>query len=117
VAAKDTYKYQSLVISGASTATQARSKTMTRNTSISLGDHFGAFIAQQVSQGRYGSASEVVRAGLRQLEEQEIRLAALRAALVDGESSGASTNFDVDAFLKAKRQKAAATTGHDAASV
>ena len=89
---------------------------MTRNTSISLGDHFGAFIAQQISQGRYGSASEVVRAGLRQLEEHETRLATLRAALEDGESSGASTSFDVDAFLKAKRQKIAGSTGKAAAA-
>jgi|JI6StandDraft_1071083.scaffolds.fasta_scaffold1280024_1 antitoxin ParD1/3/4 len=89
---------------------------MTRNTSISLGDHFGAFIAQQISQGRYGSASEVVRAGLRQLEEHEARLSALRAALVDGEKSGASTSFDVDAFLKTKRQKMAGTVAKDAAA-
>jgi antitoxin ParD1/3/4 len=82
---------------------------MTRNTSISLGDHFGAFIEQQISHGRYGSASEVVRAGLRQLEEHETRLAALRAALEDGENSGASTAFDMHAFLKTKRQKIAGT--------
>jgi antitoxin ParD1/3/4 len=80
---------------------------MTRNTSISLGDHFGAFIEQQISQGRYGSASEVVRAGLRQLEDNELRLSALRAALADGENSGASTAFDVDAFLKVKRKNVA----------
>ena len=72
---------------------------MTRNTSISLGDHFDAFIAQQISQGRYGSASEVVRAGLRQLEGHEARLGALRAAL--------ATTLDMDAFLKAKRQNKA----------
>ena len=84
---------------------------MTRNTSISLGDHFGAFIAQQISQGRYGSASEVVRAGLRQLEEHEIQLASLRAALADGENSGTSTSFDVDAFLKTKRQKLTGSVG------
>ena len=89
---------------------------MTRNTSISLGDHFGAFIAQQISQGRYGSASEVVRAGLRQLEEHETQLATLRAALTDGENSGASTSLDVDAFLKAKRQKIAGSTGKTAAA-
>lgn len=83
---------------------------MTRNTSISLGDHFGAFIEQQISHGRYGSASEVVRAGLRQLEDNETRLAALRAALADGENSGASTAFDMDAFLKTKRQKASNKT-------
>ena len=82
---------------------------MAQNTSISLGDHFGAFIARQISQGRYGSASEVVRAGLRQLEEHETQLATLRAALEDGENSGASASFDVDAFLKIKRQKIADT--------
>lgn len=89
---------------------------MTRNTSISLGEHFGAFIAQQISQGRYGSASEVVRAGLRQLEDHETQLATLRAALEDGENSGASSSFDVDAFLKAKRQKIAGSTGTAAAT-
>ena len=89
---------------------------MAQNTSISPGDHFGAFIAQQICQGRYGSASEVVRAGLRQLEEHETQLATLRAALADGENSGASTSFDVDAFLKAKRQKIAGSTGKDAAA-
>jgi len=89
---------------------------MTRSTSISLGDHFDAFIAQQISRGRYGSASEVVRAGLRQLEEHEARLSALRTALVDGEGSGASTPLDVDAFLKAKRQKVVGTAAKDAAA-
>ncbi len=84
---------------------------MAQNTSISLGEHFSAFIAQQISQGRYGSASEVVRAGLRQLEEHETQLATLRAALEDGENSGTSTSFDVDAFLKTKRQKMAGTGG------
>ena len=83
---------------------------MTRNTSISLGDHFGAFIEQQISYGRYGSASEVVRAGLRQLEEHEARLSALRAALADGEKSGVSAAFDMDPFLKTKRQKLAGTS-------
>ena len=80
---------------------------MTRNTSISLGDHFGAFIEQQISRGRYGSASEVVRAGLRQLEDNETRLHALRAALTDGENSGASKALDMDAFLKTKRKTVA----------
>ena len=76
---------------------------MARNTSISLGEHFASFIDQQVQGGRYGSASDVVRAGLRLLEEQEARLATLQAALTEGEESGPSTVFDFDAFIARKR--------------
>ena len=61
---------------------------MARNTSITLGDHFEDFTSQQVAGGRYGSVSEVVRAGLRLLEEREQRLDALRQALVEGEQNG-----------------------------
>lgn len=60
---------------------------MGRNTSITLGDHFDDFIARQVGDGRYGSASEVVRAGLRLLEETETKLKLLRDALAEGEQS------------------------------
>ncbi|HEY0107610.1 MAG TPA: type II toxin-antitoxin system ParD family antitoxin [Rhizomicrobium sp.] len=75
---------------------------MAKNTSISLGDHFVAFVDDQVAKGRYGSASDVVRAGLRRLEEDEAKLEALRAALIAGENSGPPQPFDFDAFLKRK---------------
>jgi antitoxin ParD1/3/4 len=72
---------------------------MPRNTSVSLGDHFATFIDSQVSSGRFSSASDVLRAGLRLLEEDEAKLAALQKALSDGERSGLIDNFDPDAFL------------------
>lgn len=77
---------------------------MARNTSISLGDHFADFVDNQVRGGRYGSASDVVRAGLRLLEEQEAKLRALREALREGEESGTPSEFDFDAFIASKRK-------------
>ncbi|EUB95432.1 putative addiction module antidote protein, CopG/Arc/MetJ family [Rhizobium sp. CF080] len=78
---------------------------MARNTSISLGDHFASFIDTQVESGRYGSASDVVRAGLRLLEEHEARVKALQDALIAGEESGPPQPFDNQAFLKRMRER------------
>ena len=61
---------------------------MAENTSITLGKHFEEFITQQIEWGRYNSASEVVRAGLRLLEDTENKVQALRQLLVAGEQSG-----------------------------
>ncbi|EKD41076.1 MAG: hypothetical protein ACD_74C00058G0002 [uncultured bacterium] len=61
---------------------------MPKNTSVTIGNHYEKFIAQQVAQGRFGSASEAIRAGLRLLEERETKLSLLRRALKEGEESG-----------------------------
>ncbi|MBT3016729.1 MAG: type II toxin-antitoxin system ParD family antitoxin [Candidatus Thiodiazotropha endolucinida] len=60
---------------------------MSKNTSITLGEHFDTFITNQLNSGRFSSASEVVRAGLRLLEEEETKLVTLRKMLHEGESS------------------------------
>ena len=78
---------------------------MARNTSISLGHHFADFVANQVQSGRYGSVSDVVRAGLRLLEEHETRVKALQAGLIVGEESGQPAAFDSEAFLKRMQAK------------
>lgn len=71
-----------------------------RNTSVSLGQHFTGFIDAQVQGGRYGSASDVIRAGLRLLEEHESKVKALQDALNAGLESGEPRLFDSDAFLR-----------------
>ena len=76
---------------------------MPKNTSISLGDHFEGFIQRQIGSGRYGSASEVVRASLRLLEEHEQRIAALRDALIEGENSGDGGELDMNALKRKAR--------------
>ncbi len=61
---------------------------MPKNTSVTLGNHFEQFISQQIERGRFNSASEAIRAGLRLLEEQEAKLESIRRALIEGEESG-----------------------------
>lgn len=78
---------------------------MGKNTSFSLDEHFSSFIEAEVAAGRYRSASDVVRSALRLLEDREIRLRALREALIAGEQSGASTPFDFDEFVARKRSE------------
>lgn len=78
---------------------------MEHNTSISLGSHFAEFIEMQLRTGRYGSASDVVTAGLRLLEEHEAQSRALQEALIDGETSGPPAPFDKAAFLKRMHEK------------
>lgn len=71
---------------------------MTKNTSITLGDHFDGFVSTQIESGRFGSASEVIRAGLRLLENTETRLQTLKKALKEGEQSGIA-DYKYDDFM------------------
>ncbi|TWB17240.1 antitoxin ParD1/3/4 [Nitrospirillum amazonense] len=76
---------------------------MSKRTSVSLDPHYTKFVEEQINEGRYDTANDVVRAGLRLLEEHETKLAALRSALVDGEESGPVTDFDFEDFIARKR--------------
>lgn len=82
---------------------------MSKNTSISLGDHFEGFISRQIESGRYGSASEVVRASLRLLEEHEQRIGTVRQALIDGENSGDTGELDMKDIKRKARRRAKAS--------
>ncbi len=77
-------------------------------TSISISDHFDGFIATQIAEGRYDTASEVIRAALRLLEAHEMdykaKQAALRTALMEGEASADST-LTFDEIIAAANQK------------
>ena len=78
---------------------------MTKNTSVELGEEIAGFVAGQVDAGRYGSASEVIRAGIRLLQDKETKMAALRAALIEGERSGSPVPFDVEEYVAKKTNR------------
>jgi len=78
---------------------------MPRNTSVTLGEHFDEFVITKIDEGRFQSVSEVVRAGLRKLEEDEIKLNVLRAKLQAGEESKAIDNFDGHKFISKLHNK------------
>ena len=81
---------------------------MRRNTSVALGEHFEGFVETSITEGRYKNASEVIRAGLRLLEEEETKIKILKKAIKEGIDSGMVKNFDPNKhleLLKAKRRK------------
>jgi antitoxin ParD1/3/4 len=78
---------------------------MSKNTSITLGSYFDQFIQNLLKEGRYKNASEVVRAGLRLLEEEEQKIIALRQAIDEGIKSGLAEDFDPDEHLKLMKSK------------
>lgn len=71
-----------------------------KNTSVVLGERYDKFIAELLEEGRYASASEVLREGLRLVEEREQRFSALKAALEKGELSGVVDDFDLESFIE-----------------
>jgi antitoxin ParD1/3/4 len=74
---------------------------MGRNTSVSLGEYFEGFVESRISQGRYKNVSEVIRAGLRLLEEEENKVQILKDAIQEGIESGIAINFDHKKHLEA----------------
>ncbi|MEQ8904682.1 type II toxin-antitoxin system ParD family antitoxin [Ekhidna sp.] len=73
---------------------------MSKNTSISLGNYFESFVQHSVSEGRFKNASEVIRAGLRLLEEEENKAIALKKAINDGINSGIAQDFNPSTHLE-----------------
>ncbi|MCM1031495.1 MAG: type II toxin-antitoxin system ParD family antitoxin [Oscillibacter sp.] len=71
-----------------------------KTTSVALGTYFENFIQSTLARGRYSNASEVVRAGLRLLEEQESQVVALKNAIDEGVNSGVAVGFDPQQHLR-----------------
>ena len=82
-----------------------KAKTMSRNTSVILGEYFDEFIKKEIESGRYKSASEVIRSGLRILEEEKHKIELINEALVTGEKSGKPKKFDNESFKKRMKKK------------
>jgi len=80
-------------------------KIMGRNTSVSLGDYFENFVDSRVSEGRFKNASEVIRAGLRLLEEEENKIIVLKNAITEGIESGIAKDFDPQIHLESLKAK------------
>jgi antitoxin ParD1/3/4 len=79
---------------------------------VSIGERWETFVDRVVREGRYGSASEVVREGLRLVEEREARLKALRTMLeAPNTSGGAATESDVDRALETRVAQLVAKDG------
>jgi len=78
---------------------------MNKNTSISLGNHFDTFVQGSISNGRFKNASEVIRAGLRLLEEEESKMVALKSAIKEGVESGIANDFNPKNHLELLKSK------------
>ena len=79
---------------------------VSKNTSIALGEPYVQYARRKVESGEFGSTSEVVREAMRRYVADDIKLEALRQALVEGENSGPATSWDLEAFLAERQRKA-----------
>jgi antitoxin ParD1/3/4 len=84
---------------------QKKNKIMGRNTSVSLGNYFESFVDNRVTEGRFKNASEVIRAGLRLLEEEENKIVALKNSINEGIESGIAKNFNPKLHLESLKAK------------
>jgi len=74
---------------------------MSRNTSVTIGEHFSDFVGLKIKEGRFESTSEVIRAGLRLLEADETKLEILRGKLLKGKhQADKGETVDGDTFMK-----------------
>jgi antitoxin ParD1/3/4 len=78
---------------------------MSSQTPVVLDDELSNLVDRHIKSGRFHSVSEVVRAGLRLLEENDARVEALREALIEGEQSGEPMPFDFEEFISFSSQK------------
>ena len=77
---------------------------MARNTSVILGEHFDDFIKSEIDSGRFKSASEIIRSGLRLLEDEKHKIRLINEALIVGEMSGEAFTFDNEKFKRKMRK-------------
>ena len=77
---------------------------MARTVTVSLGSHYEDFIQSSIARGKYNNVSEVIRAALRHLEEDEDRLNALCSAIDEGDASPDVLDFDEEAFIRELRE-------------
>ncbi len=73
--------------------------TMARTVTVTLGPHYEEFIQAGIASGKYNNVSEMIRAALRHLEEDEAKLAAFCAAIDEGDASPDVVDFDEEAFI------------------
>lgn len=78
---------------------------MNKNTSISLGNYFDQFVQSRIIEGRFKNVNEVIRAGLRLLEEEESKVVALKQAMQKGIESGIAHDFDPKIHLESLKVK------------